>query len=239
MKSTTERGYGAILENAKKFFTLVSSFAGYQAHRPEDSPEEYQKLIQECDQENKAIATGLSEYSIAADKRSKAFSGKEQTSIDKLLSPIGKAVAAQYDKTSKEYKIVMNLIGRMRSQKLEKAPANPTEDKKDSISKSELSYGSRLQNFKSLIAALESFDNFNPVNPDLKPDKLKGFVAELENLNSILNAKISPLALSRNKRKELFEDLSQRTQRIKANVSSLYGNNSVEFKQIKGIKVSV
>lgn len=237
MKSTTESGYGAILENAKKFMSLVSSFADYQSHRPDDSLEEYQKLIRDCDQENSNIAALLSEYSMSVDKRSKAFTGKEQTSIDKLIAPLGKAVAAQYDKSSKEYETVMNLINRMRSQKLEKAPVNPTEDKKDRVSKSEMSYGSRLQNFKSLIATLESFDNFSPVNPELALDKLKSFVANLEALNSTVNAKIAPLALSRSKRKGLFEDLSQKTQRIKANVSSLYGNNSTEFKQIKGIKV--
>lgn len=237
MKSTSENSYGAVLENAKKFFTLVSSLANYQSLRSEDSLEEYQKLINECDQENSTIATSLSEYTMAVDKRNKAFTNKEQTSIDKLISPLGKAVAAQYDKSSKEYETVMSLIKRMRSQKLEKSPANPTEDKKESISKSEMSYGSRLQNFKSLIATLETFDNFNPLNPELKPDKLKAFVAELETLNSAVNAKLTPLTLSRSKRKDLFEDLAKRTQRIKANVSSLYGNNSAEFKQIKGIRV--
>ncbi|MDX2303910.1 MAG: hypothetical protein NW226_13975, partial [Microscillaceae bacterium] len=61
--------------------------------------------------------------------------------------------------------------------------------------------------------------------------------AELETLNSTVNAKLAPLTLARNKRKTLFEDLSKRAQRMKANISSLYGNNSAEFKQIKGIKV--
>jgi hypothetical protein len=237
MKSTSERGYGAILENAKKLLTTIASFANYQASRSEDSLVEYQKLIQDCEKDNSTVATGLSEYTMAVDKRSKAFSTKEPNSMDKLLSPIAKAVAAQYDKTSKEYETIMGIITRMRSQKLEKAPANPTEEKKESISKSELSYGSKLQNFKDLIANLEVFGNFNPANPAIKIEALKARVTELEALNTAVNAKLAPLTLARGSRKEVFEELTKRVQRIKANVSSIYGNNSAEYKQVKGLKV--
>lgn len=237
MKSVSEQTFGARLENAKKFLTTISSFANYQASRPEDSIAEYQKLVNECDKENTSVATGLGEYTMTVDKRSKAFAGKENTSIDKLLSPIAKAVAGQYDKTSKEYDTIMSIVNRMRSQKLEKAPADPTEDKKETISKSELSFGSKFQNFKNLISTLETFGNFNPVNADIKTDKLKTLVAELEILNTAVNAKLAPLTLARSKRKEFFEDLSKRAQRIKANISSIYGNDSVEYKQVKGLKV--
>jgi hypothetical protein len=237
MRSVSEQTFGARLENAKKFLTTFSSFVNYQAPRPEDSVAEYQKLINECDKDNNAVATGLSEYSMAVDKRSKAFSTKEANSMEKLLSPILKAISGQYDKTSKEYATISGIIGRMRSQKLEKAPDNPTEEKKDTISKSELSYGSKMQNFKDLIATLETFSNFNPANPSLKIEALKIRVTELEMLNTSVNAKLAPLTLARSKRKETFEDLSKRTQRIKANVSSIYGNGSTEFKQVKGLKV--
>jgi hypothetical protein len=237
MKSISEQTYGARLENAKKLFTTISSFANYQASRTEDSLVEFQKLIQDCEKDNNTVATGLSEYTMAVDKRSKAFSNKEANAMDKLLSPIAKAVAGQYDKTSKEYNSIAGIISRMRSQKLEKAPSNPTEDKKETISKSELSYGSKMQNFKDLIATLETFGNFNPVNPAIKIEALKARVTELETLNTAVNAKLAPLTLARGKRKEVFEELSKRTQRIKANVSSQYGNSSDEFKQVKGLKV--
>ncbi|MDX2049701.1 MAG: hypothetical protein SFT93_00770 [Rickettsiaceae bacterium] len=237
MKSTSERSYGAVLENAKKLLITIQSFANYQASRTEDSIAEFQKLINDCDKDNSTVATSLGEYTNAVDKRTKAFLGKDTNSINKLLSPLGKAIASQYDKTSKEYNIIMGIINRMRAQKLEKAPANPTEDKKESISKSELSYGSKLQNFKDLISNLEVFGNFNPANAALKIDQLKTLVGELETLNTAVNSKLAPLTLARNKRKELFEELGKRAQRIKANVSSIYGNSSVEYKQVKGLKV--
>jgi hypothetical protein len=237
MKSTSERSFGATLENAKKLLTTVSNFANYQAPRLEDSLAEFQKLINDCDKDNTTVATGIGEYTNAVDKRAKAFSGKDTNSIAKLLSPMAKAIAGQYDKTSKEYNTIMGIINRMRAQKLEKAPANPTEEKKESISKSELSYGSKFQNFKDLISNLEVFGNFNPANPNLKIDKLKTMVTELEALNTAVNAKLAPLTLARGKRKDLFEELSKRTQRIKANISSQYGNSSDEYKQVKGLKV--
>ncbi len=237
MSSISESSFGATLENAKKIFTIVSSYTNYQAPRPEDSLTEYQSLIVLCDKENTQVATYLSEYTMAVDKRTKGFSNDDKNNLKKLLSPIAKAVESQYDKTSKEYTTIASIVSRMRSQKIEKTPTNPTEDKKESISRSELSYGSRLQNFKDLITNLETFVDYKPVNSDLKPAKLKELVAELETLNSQVSATLSPLTIARSKRKDLFDDLKKRTLRIKANVSSIYGNSSVEFKQVKGIKV--
>ena len=237
MKSTSEASFGAKLENAKKLLITISGFANYKASRTEDSLAEFQKLVELCDKDNSTVATFLSEYSIAVDKRAKAFAKGDKNSIDKLLSPISKAVASQYDKTSKEYQTVAGMISRMRSQKLEKTPDNPTEEKKESISKSELSYGSKLQNFKDLIANLETFGNFSPVNANITIESLRNVVTELETLNTTVNAKLVPLTLSRSNRRDLFEDLSKRVQRIKANVSSIYGNDSAGFKQIKGLKV--
>jgi hypothetical protein len=237
MKSTSEESFGAKLENAKKLLTTIRSFANYQASRPEDGLDEFNKLISLCDADNTTVATNLSEYTIAVDKRIKAFSNKDKTSIDKLLSPISKAVAGQYDKTSKQYDTIAGIIVRMRSQKIEKLPANPTEDKKDSISRSELSYGSKLQNFKDLISNLEVFGDFNPVNADIKIERLKELVRELEVLNATVNAKLAPLTVARSKRKDLFDELGKRAQRVKSNISSIYGNNSAEYKQVKGLKI--
>jgi hypothetical protein len=237
MATTSESGFGAKLQNAKDIHTTIESFGTYKHAREEDSLTAYLQLIQDCDTINSAVAANLQGYTLAVDKRSKCFKGKEPSCLDKKLSPIGKAVAGQYDKTSKEYTSVMGIITKMRSQKLEKSPANPTEDKKESISKSELSYGSMLQNFKDLISSLEVFGNFTPVNEDISLANLKAFATELENANKDAKAKIVPLNTAREKRNVLFDELNKRTQRIKSNVSSQYGNDSAEFKQIKGLKV--
>lgn len=237
MATISEDGYGAKLQNAKNILTFIENLSKYKSSRPEDSIAEYEKLIQVCDTANTTVATDIQGYTMAVDKRTKAFSGAEKTSLTKLLSPIGKAIAGQYDKSSKEYNSAMSIINKMRSQKVEKAPANPTDTQKERISKSELSYGSKLQNFKDLIASLSVFQNYAPVNPDITLDKLKAMITELEALNKDVGSKIAPLNISRKSRTELFADLSKRTQRIKANVSSIYGVDSVEYKQISGLKV--
>jgi hypothetical protein len=217
--------------------TFMQSLSNYKATRPEDATDEYQKLIIECDTYNVNVATNLREYSIAVDKRSKAFLGKEKTTVIKLLSPIVKAIARQYDKTYKEYSSVVSITNKMRSQKVEKAIINPTEEKKDSISRAELSYGSMLQNFKDLIATLTVFQTYAPVNPDITLGKLNELVKELELLNTDVNVKIAPLNITRDTRASLFDDLAKRTQRIKSTISSLYGNTSVEYKQVKSLKI--
>lgn len=237
MASTSEASFGAKLQNAKKMLTFMQSLSNYKATRPEDSTDGYQKLITECDAYNTNVATNLREYSIAVDKRSKAFMGKEKTAVSKLISPIVKAIAGQYDKTSKEYSSVLSIVNKMRSQKIEKAPTEPTEEKKESISRAELSYGSMLQNFKDLIATLTVFQTYAPANPDITLERLTNLVKELEELNTDVNAKIAPLNVTRDTRTNLFDDLAKRSQRIKSTIASLYGNTSVEYKQIKGIRI--
>ena len=237
MANTSENSFGAKLQNAKKFYTFLQSLTKYQPANPDDSIEDYQKLIAKCDVSNTEIATNLREYSMAVDKRTKAFTGKENTSLNKLLSPITQAIAGQYGKTSKEYSSTINIINKMRPPKTERGVIAFTEEKKENISRTELSYGSKLQNLKDLIATLTVFQNYAPINPDIRLEKLNELVKELEYLNTEVNAKTAPLNVSRSQRTSLFDDLSKRTQRIKANISSLYGNNSAEYKQIKGLKV--
>jgi hypothetical protein len=237
MASSSEKSFGARLQNSKKFLSLLQSLSNYKTTRDEDSIAEYEKLIEICGTHNNKIASYISEYTIAIDKRSKAFLGKESTSLDKLLSPISKAVASQYNKTSKEYTSIMGIIKKMRSQSLEKSPKNPTEEQKDSISRSELSYGSRLQHFKDLIESLSTFANYAPANEDITIVALKKLVDILEQLNNEVNSKIMPLSVTRAQRITSFDNLSDRTQRIKASIASIYGNNSPEYKQIRNISV--
>ena len=237
MANKSEDSFGAKLQNAKKILNFLENISNYKAIRPEDDIVPYKKLILECDEANTIVATHVREYSMATDRRAKAFSNKEDTSLRTLLSPINKTIAAQYDKDSKEYQSTVSIISKMRSQKTTKAETTDAEGKKESVSRSELSFGSMLQNFKDLIATLAVFQDYKPFNPAITVESLQERVKELENLNTEVNNKTTPLNLARSNRTTLFEDLAQRTQRIKNAIAAMFGNSSAEYKQIKGLKI--
>lgn len=237
MASISEQGYGARLQNAQTLKNNIAGFSNYNPPRTEDTLVELEKLITACADANTFIASFTQSYTLAVKNRSDAFAGKENTAIQKLLSPISKAVQAQFGKESREYTSIANIIARMRSQTIEKTPATPDEKQKETISKSEMSFGSQLQNFKDLVASLEQLTGFNPSNDLIKIPNLKVQADKLDTLSQEVTSKTLPLSQKREQRRTLFEELNVRSQRIKSYVSANYGNKSPEYKAISKLKI--
>lgn len=237
MASTSEKGFGARLQNAKNIKDFIASFSNYAPPRTEDSLIEITKFITDCENINNTVASALQNYTLAVKARQDAFSSKASNSIQKLLSPISKAVQAQYNNDSREYTSIMAIIVKMRSTTITKAPANPNEAQKDTISKSEMSYGSQLQNLKDLVSSLEQLNNFNPSNNSIKPATLKALCDSLTAMNTAVISAVFPLNTARDTRSKLFDELRIRLKRIKSYVASNYGNQSPEYTAIKGISI--
>lgn len=237
MSSASETGFGARLENAQTLKSYMQGFPNFSPPRAEDSLEEFGKLVTSCANANTDIASLTQSYTLAVKNRQNAFKGTEDDSISKLLSPISKYVQAMFGKDSREYSSIANIISKLRSTKIEKAPKNPDEEFKESISRSEMSYGSQLQNFKDLVASLEQFKDFKPNNKLIQIPNLKKRVEEITVFNQQVIATTLPLRQKREERKELFEDLHNRSQRIKSYVSASYGNKSSEYKAISKLRI--
>jgi hypothetical protein len=237
MASKSEEGYGARLQNAQTMKSYLAGFANYNPARPEDTVASFEKLLNDCADVNTSIASLLQSYTLVIKNRSDAFTGSQANSIKFLLSPIAKAVQAQYGKDSREYTSIAVLVGKMRSTTLTKTPTTEGEPTKERLSQSEMSYGSQLQNFKDLVASLAQLNDYKPAKDIVSITNLQNLIAEVGKLNEEVIAKTYPLSQAREQRKALFEELNTRAQRIKSYVSAAYGNKSTEYKAISKLKI--
>ena len=234
MRSPSERSFGARSANAAKVKDAVSSFTNYAPPLETETVEAYNSLIIEANGSNLLVAVAIDNYNSATQNRSNAFT-KDTISVMKLLSPISKAVIARFGKDSREATQIKNMIAEIRKTK----PVKITNVNGDiqTISQSEQSYGTLTQGFKNIVATISNFVNYNPSRAELKLPALQSFAASLDELNQKANTTLLILREKREERNNLYTDLSARTQRIKAYIASEFGNSSLQYKAIKGIKV--
>ena len=234
MASTSENTAGAKILNAETIVKHLSTFTTYAAPRTSESVANMQTLITSLKTSNTNEASKLQAYSLAVENRQKLFS-KDPDSVQKLLSPIGSSVKAQYGKNSKEAKDCMGLINKIRGNSPIKDKAKPTEN---SISQSETSYGSITQAFSDLIAGVTILaPAHNPANNAVKLPQLNTKLTQIQTTNSAVVTAYGSLQKERKTRNDLFADLKERIIRIKDAVKSQYGINSVEYGLVKKLAV--
>jgi hypothetical protein len=234
MASTSEASFGARLGNAHKMADALLTFSNYSPPNNTERVADYKVLLTAAEASNSAVAMHTDAYNSASKARELAFR-KSDISVMKLISPIRLAVIAQFGKNSREEKSVSTIVTRIRNSKVITYTDSQGKDK--TMSQSEQSYGSLAQLFKDLISILTNFTAYNPSRNELKVANLTAFAASLEGISQAANVALIQITASRNARNAHYDDLHERTVRIKAYVSSEYGFNSAENKAIKGLKI--
>lgn len=237
MASTTESSFGARLRRAQDILTYIAGFTGYNPPRTQESVAGFTAFVNSIVSANASESSLQQNYKTAVDLRQAAFL-KTPSSVDKLLAPIRGAVEAQFGKKSTEAVAIAAIIKNMRATKLVQAPADPNSPaQQQTISQSERSYGSMTQFFNDIINTLTQFAGYNPTNNALKIVNLQTTATQLTTLNNNVASKIQILKTARANRQNLYTDLKDRVQRIKSYVKAQYGNNSNEYRLIKGIRI--
>jgi hypothetical protein len=241
MASNSELTFGARLANASKISTHLKSFAAYVAPTTNTTIANYDVLIASLTTENVNIATKKAAYSVAVEIRQKLFFKNEDCLI-KILSPITAAVRAKLGKTAKPVADIAALVVKIRGEKKAKTkepkPEDNSEATKLSISLSERSFGSMTQNFSDIITILTSLGtDYDPVNDAHKLPALTAKLANMKAANDAATAAFGALKAFIDTRSTQYNELTERTQRIKDAVKSQYGVNSTEYTLVKGVKV--
>lgn len=235
MASSSEYSFGARLRKAQDMATFIAGFTAYDPPRSEEQVVNFNVFLSTIVECNSTETTYKQNYNAAVITRYNAFR-VDDFSLFKLLAPIRNIVLAQYGKDSIEFKQVDTIIAKIRSSKLIKTIVGEN-IVEASISQSEQSYGSSTQFFNDLVNTLETFPNYKPSKDELKLDKLKDFRNSLTTLNNAVASNYQKINEVRNKRRVLYEELTDRTQRIKAYVKGNYGTLSQEYKLIKGLRI--
>jgi len=234
MASTSEVTFGSKLQNAEKLLTHLQSFKAYTPPISEQSPANLQTLIAGIKQQNNTTARSAQGYSAAVDNRQKLFQ-KDNDSLVKIMSPIAATVRSAFGKSAKEATDIAGMVTRIRGKKLKKSGKSPDAE---SVSQSELSYGSITQTFSDMIATLENYGpGYKPANDSIKLDVLNSKLLQLTAANTGVTAAYGALKQTRDDRIALYKTLATLAQRIKDAVRSQYGNTSTEYVLVKGLKV--
>lgn len=235
MPSSSENSFGARLLRAQTLHSYISNFAGYNPPRPEETPTNFNTLLDDITALNANESSLQQNYNTAVTNRYKAFR-EDNLSVFKLLPSIRGAVEAQFGKGSTEFNQIDSIVKRIRDSKLiRKAATETTPEVK--ISTSEKSYGSSTQYFNDLINTLTQIPNYNPSNVNIQIPSLQTFATQLDTLNAQVATTYQNLRTVRHKRLEYYNELSERGKRIKAYVKSNYGLQSQEYTLIKAFLI--
>lgn len=236
MATPSQASYAARLARAEQFYQFISSFQNYNPGIPELTPESFQNLVTQLSSTQSQHTVTHHEFSEAVRLRKKTFT-LNPDSVTKTLTLINSYVRAKNGVNSQQYIDVNNFVKKIRGEKPLPVTANSTQD---SISRSERSYGSQLQNFTDIITLLQQFGtNYDPTNVAIKIPALNTLHTHAATANNTVTQKFSTFHPKITERRNGFKTLADTTTRIKEMVKAQYGSNSEEYKLIKGLNFSV
>ena len=234
MASNSEKTFGSRLFNAEQLAIHLATFVGYIEVIPECKLSEYKNLITQIQNNNNTIASSTSQFSLAVEIRQKLFT-KNTDSLNKSLSPISSYVKAKFGKTSKHATEIISLVNKIRGEKTDKLKKD---EEGEFVSQSERSYGSQTQHFADIISTLTNYgSDYAPSNPKISLAELNAQLTALIDANTGVTTSYGQLKPAKDLRTAQYEDLNQRSQKIKDSVKSQYGLLSTEYKLIKGYKI--
>jgi hypothetical protein len=233
MSSTSERSFGARLENSRKLKTTLQSFPDYQPASGEFSIDDLIATIQSIETINPMVASALIGYRQSVADRREVYA-TSPLSIKRIITPINAFIRAKFGKEATSYVALNTLVNKIRGTQLK--AKNTTDNITYSVSQQ--SYGSIILNFQNLIANLESLGpQYNPANSNIIIAKLIELKNQaIEKNNNVVEA-YSQLSPKQDSRVELYNQLAQKATRIKDFVKSQYGVTSSEYNLIKGLKI--
>jgi hypothetical protein len=235
MRSTSQASFVARLARAEQLYQFLISFPEYQPNDEKLTAAALSDLIEQLHTSQTQHTTTQHYYLLAAFERRKIFL-KEPNSIGKLLSPITSYVRAKLNNTSQQYHDVNSLVKKIRGKVIANTK-NPTEV---SISNSERSYGSQLQNFNDIITLLQSFgDTYQPTNGSIRIAQLQATYQEAVLKTNLVTQRIAEFKPKITQRHNDFTTLAEKANNIKEMVKSQYGISSTEYSLIRNLNFSI
>ena len=244
MTSTAETGHA---KNVANFETLITFCKGYGAEYQPSEPNQLIPALETLRASSKASITAVNQalpaYSKAVELREIAFEplSKLATKIINALAASKASQQAVDNAKTHASKVKGTRIGK--KTELVTDPNNPTGEPEDnSISVSQMSYDSRVNNFEKLIESLKAEPKYNPNEPELKTAALETRHNDLDVKNTAVRNATEPLSNVRIARNEILyhptNGLVQVASDVKKYVKSVYGASSPKYKQISSLKFS-
>jgi lipoate synthase len=233
MKTVSQKSFVARLARAEQLFQHVNSYSGYNPGTDELALQALNNLITEITATHTLHTTTHHDFAEAAKQREKIFTSNPD-SVARNMTLVKAHIKARKGGASQQYIDVNNLVQKMRGSKPTKITKNATEL---TISNTEKSYGSQLQNFASINELLTQFgSDYNPANNKIVLENLRLQFQQANTINNEVTLKYGAFKPTIAKRQNIFKKLLETASRIKEAVKSQYGTDSSEYKLIKGLR---
>jgi len=236
MAQNSQASFGARLSRAKQLYQFINSFADYDPDVASLSPAKFQLLIETMDTTQQEHTLTHHLFAESAKERAKTFATNDD-SISKKATLLKAYVKAKFKKESQQFADVDKLVNKIRGEK----PIKTSEESDtQTISRSEKSYGSQLQNFTDLVTlAIQFGAEYAPANKAIKLAELQATLDTATFLNNETTVKFAAFKPKIAQRKDGFAQLSETANRIKEMVKSQYGVTSDQYKLIKGLNFTI
>jgi hypothetical protein len=236
----SEKTYGMRLHNCFTILAVIRLAPDFETDQVELMPTNFASFLVEVANSNKARTIAEQEYSTAVAER-RDFFAKNENSIHATAIAVKVAVLARYGKDSRQYKTISSIVKKMSYQKpaVKTKPdsENPDNTISTYISRSQRSYGSITENFSDLITVLVSFQNYDNPRQELKLPALQAQVLAAQQHNINTDATHFNYKKAQTLRQENYAILSERANKIKALLLSIYGKKSPIYKQVADLSI--
>lgn len=91
------------------------------------------------------------------------------------------------------------------------------------------------KNLSDFVTMISGFNSYQPGVEELKLENLQTYLSYIKSLNDGVAEKKTKLTNIKHLRKEQYNELKDRGDRIKFYIKSKYGANSNEYKQVRSI----
>lgn len=243
MASTSETGHAKNVDNFGSLIDGITTFgAKYNPSNPATAITALKTKKESARASINAVNTAAIQYANATNKRETAFVPFNST-VTRALNALRASPSA--DNTDAAVATIARKILNTRASKSPQgkeaaaAAADPTVTVK-TISTSQRSFDSQVDNFDRFVEALANIPEYKPNEEELKVEALKVFAAELRKANDECNTASYALDAARATRNaELYAPntgLVDVALSVKAYVKSLFGATSVEYKRISSLE---
>lgn len=165
------------------------------------------------------------------------------TSLGKLVTRVVSALSvsdADSLITNDAKTVAQKLQGRRAKKKKTDNPDTFENESENSISASQMSFDSRIENLDKLVSLLSAEPNYKPNETDLQTGTLENLLSDLRAKNeAVINAFVPPSSKRIERNETLYNEtngLVKTAGDVKRYVKSVFGANSPQFKQINAIR---
>ncbi|MBK7385148.1 MAG: hypothetical protein IPI81_17730 [Flavobacteriales bacterium] len=239
MASTSETGNA---KNVANFEELISFATGYGAPY---NPAKPALTLVGLAAKHTAGVTALSDVNAAFAVWVTAVNTREAIfdPFSAFVTRIGNAVQASAvppEVIADVKTIIRKLQGRRAKPKVQDDPSTPEDESASSISASQLSFDSRIENFDKLIQLLAAQAGYAPNEAELTVAGLQTLHTSMKAANLAVTNAYTALSNARiDRNKELYDAITGLVTialEVKAYVKSLFGVSSMEYQEISAIQ---